>query len=182
MGGMMKNLLTKQAIINLIMASKGTTFATLQTSTTVKMNKTAVVEFVMNGEKQTEKVSNPYHGNITKASRVNVLLNGTYKNAMTKALRQIGELSDTEEYEPKQRAWGERVDGSAIIEHNGGFYLDCRPLHVYETEYFLNGSPINKKEFEMFMPKKKDSVVTSVSYKLDSIVEMNFNHETYKVA
>jgi len=151
-----------------------------------KTNGTAIMTLVVETSMDSSmyKKDNPYIGRTTKESKVNVILQSSYANAMTKAYRKYGILSETETFIPQQRTWGERVDNSAIIEHKGNFYLECRILNPLGTTYKVDGVEADKEEFKAYMKpyNNYDSLVYVRTYKLSSIKEIHYNQNVYKVA
>lgn len=149
-------------------AFKGNTFVGLDTETVVPLK----------GGK-----SNPMQGKVTKrviGSKVqifgNVHQNG-YGNMV--ARRLVAEGKDPEEFELGQLKWGQRVPGSAFIEHKGAYYVQVIFQEAGNVEYFLDGQMIAKSDIVGLDEKEPnpnsqgglDNKVIVRTYKLDSIVE-----------
>jgi len=149
-------------------AFKGNTFVGLDTETVVPL---------LGGR------DNPMKGKVTKrviGSKVqifgNVHQNG-YGNMV--ARRLVAEGKDPEEFELGSLKWGQRVPGSAFIEHKGAYYVQVIFQEAGEVSYFLNGQPIAKGDIIGLNERepKEDSQgglenkVVVRTYKLDSIIE-----------
>ena len=96
--------------------------------------------------------SNPMQGRVTKrmvGANVMVFTNeksNGYENMVYRRL--IAEGKDPSEFELSERAWGERVPGLPIVEHNGEQYLEVIFLRPGEVTYELDGNPITKDKIE----------------------------------
>jgi hypothetical protein len=134
----------------LVETVKGTTFAGLDTLTSVSLK---------GGKK------NPMQGRVTKrTTNANIMLfsNSTVNGyeAMVKR-RMLKEGKDPDTFQVKPRAWGQRVGNSPFIEHNGKYYLECIFVSGGKSEYFLDGQPIEKENIEgLEEPKEKTEETT----------------------
>lgn len=111
---------------------KGGTFVGLDTETVEKLK----------GGK-----SNPFQGRITKrvtGSTVMVFGNtesNAYENMVKRRLQKEGK--DPEDFQLKPRAWGQRIAGTAFVEHKGEHYIEVIFMHAGDVEYFLDGKPLD---------------------------------------
>ena len=122
---------------SLVESVKGTTFAGLDTLTSVSLK---------GGKKNTMQ------GRVTKrTTNANIMLfsNSSVNGyeAMVKR-RMLKEGKDPETFTVKPRAWGNRIGTSPFIEHNGKHYLECIFVSSGKSEYFLDGNPIAKEDIE----------------------------------
>ena len=76
--------------------------------------------------------------------------------------------------ELKQRPWGERINNTPLITHKGNVYVECVYLKAPKSEYFLDGSPIEKRLVEGLKPSKPSSGndVVLRTLKLNSITRL----------
>lgn len=155
---------------------QGSTFVGLDTETVVKLK---------GGKK------NEMQGRVTKRMvGANTMLftnsntNG-YQNMVKKRLESEGK--DPESFELKPRAWGTRIANTPFVEHKGTHYLETIFLNSGETEYFLDGKPIEKDEIEGLPAERStnaeaqgglDNQVTLRTFKVDSITSIRVNGET----
>lgn len=87
---------------------------------------------------------NPHKGSITKiTSKVRgIILEKTngYHNLVFKRLIQEG--IDPSSYQPSERRWGEHIDNTPLIVHNGNLYLQVITIGRGESRYFCNNKPV----------------------------------------
>jgi len=159
-------------------------FATFTAETTPRMRKT---------EDGRGTPYNEFHdddGNclVTKRSRVNVTINFNYGNSVNyQRERENGE--DHEPFEPEPRQWGERVEGTPLVEHKGSFYLEAKVENVLETEYIgPNGNVIPREDMEEYLYSSSGSSRQGVEdpvilrdYKLKSIRQISVNGDDFIV-
>ncbi len=88
-------------------------------------------------------------------------------------------------YEAKPRAWGVRLKDCPLVEHKGGFYLelffDNGKSKSRNLGYFLNGKEIDKETVKNAMLPKKEETIIYRNYSLESILEIKFGGNRYKV-
>lgn len=131
-------------LVKALMEVKGATPATFIAVTPVKMNK-----------KNKEKEPNPYHNLVFKRQKANVFINFDYTKSVNRARDKEG---NDEEFVAKKRAWGEKVDGTPIITHNGKYYLETRFLgYEPQIEYLKENVAIDKSLFESFLPPERST-------------------------
>ena len=154
--------------------------ATITAITEVKMNKFGVVE----GLKQ----PNPFLTRATKKVTSNVFIGFIYANSVNNALAKEGKTAD---FVPSERAWGQKIKGTCLVEHKGAYYLECRFMNDTKPEYFLDGKPSTKETFSAFMTEKTatgnaehqglEKEIILRDYKLASIAEIKVAGEHYIV-
>ena len=173
--------LTKDQLVATIAAVKGTTFATLETSTEPAMRKTG----------------NPYVGRVRKISKgLNVQIGAIYENAVNRQAGREGN-PDAGEFVAEKLAYGSWLVPHKIIEHKGEYQIrvTCNP-HMKPTEvvYTLDGEPVSAEtlaEIKSFEPDKKSSgrqeafgverEVVPRNYKLESITSIKINGTLYRI-
>lgn len=116
-------------------------------------------EVVMVTEPGMRKTNNNFLGKVEKVCRLNVNFGGIYKKAVEKKMSK----EDIEgEFTPAPLPWGKHWEGSKIIiEHNGNFYAQMRPMRadavIYrwkDTKEELNETDL--AELKTFFPVKKE--------------------------
>lgn len=116
---------------------KGGTFVGMDTETTP----------VLKGGKK-----NPMQGRvrkIMKGATVMVFSNAetnAYEAMVQRRLQQEGK--STEDFKLSPRAWGQRLQGTAYVEHKGKWYLEAIFLHSGRVQYTLDGESIDKAAIE----------------------------------
>lgn len=163
-------IMTSQELYNAIASIKGVTFASVVTLTDPDMNKT----------------NNPFYGKVKKYSRASILIgNWSYENSVKKQATREGLDADDIEIQP--RKWGNRIQGTSIVEHKGNFYLEAKIEKYIDVHYVdENGVTIDKELLKPFLRKHNDSgtqvdiekKIQLRDIKFESIVEMKFNGTT----
>lgn len=162
-------------IHTLLDSIRGNTFASMDTITEVKLK---------GGRK------NPMLGRVTKhttGNRVQLFTSFRgYKNMVNRRLEAEGKTPD---FEPKPLPWGQRVEDSPLIEHNGKFYIQMIFQKGGESTYYLDNKVIDKSAIEGFDEKEitsgrqnledENSVIVR-TFALDSIREIRMMGETVK--
>jgi len=137
------------------------------------------------------KTSGMGGGRIRKRSYAQIVLGGSYENAVNKAIVKEGIENgkrEVEYFEPLPRKWGVRIDGTPLVEHKGKTYVEARVLKVLKTEYFFDGNPVDKTDIDRFLLPHKEGVRQGLDnpiiwrdYNVDSIVNLTLNGETIEV-
>lgn len=123
--------------------TKGCKAVSIVLNTVPKMNK--------NVEKG---VPNPYYGRVTKRAYYGVLIGFNYENSVNNQLFREGKEGD---FEAVARAYGEHVEGTPVIEHNGKFYLQCKLQRTISTQFYVDGEPVEESVVEPYIVKSKPS-------------------------
>lgn len=148
-----------------LLESRGNKFVTLKTRTPVQMNKT----------------DNPFHGRVEKISDINGMIGFKFQNSVNAQLARDGEDAD---FVAGPRKWGERREGTPLVEHKGAFYLEVKVEHAGQPTYLLDSEPITPEQFaelEDFLPPPKNETVVLRDYKLDRIIQLNMDGHQYSV-
>lgn len=139
--------------------------------------------------------ANPQKGRVTKrtiGSNVVIFQNKQTNgyDAMVKR-RLEAEGKDPESFELGPRAWGTRLFGLPLVEHekNGElkYYFEVIFMKAGKSEYFLDGQPIAKEDIIGLPSKVEDdggqggleNKVIIRTYALDSIIAIRINHEEH---
>jgi hypothetical protein len=164
----MKNT-KRENLLNILSTVKGTSAVSFNTTTSVKMNKT----------------NNPYHGRVTKVSKVNGIVGFNYKNSCNNQLEREGKEKN---FKPQSRKWGKHDEKiPCVINHtnkNGEFkqYVNLKVQSTSDKpKYFLDDEPINKEVIKDFLPQSKkpntqkniDDEIVVRDYDVDSIDGMS---------
>lgn len=169
--------ITKNELAAKIIGMRGVSFARAKTVTEPDMNKTG----------------NPFHGLVEKVSDVRGIVgNWNYARSVQ---NQLDRESIDVEFVPHERKWGNRIEGTGIVEHKGKMYVEMKVEGTgSEPEYRWKNSGILLTESELSELKKflrksaapatQESIEKKIvlrDYKLDSIVEFNFQNEKFKI-
>ena len=93
---------------------------------------------------------NAMAGRVTKVMRGATVM--VFTNSETNAYdamvrrRLAEEGKDPESFELGERVWGERIQGTPFVEHNGRHYLETIFMKPGVVEYELDGAPIDKSD------------------------------------
>jgi hypothetical protein len=164
------------------------TFATLTTITDAPMN----------------KGNNPFYGRVKKQTTINVTLNFIYANSVNNQRikeSQFGEKkaqSDIREeiglaadvFVPHARKWGERIQGTTLVQHKGGVYVEYKANGKPQSvEYLLDGNKVDKSEVALYLKEansnkehqgvEKEIILRDVN--INNIKEIVLNKETYSI-
>lgn len=157
------------ALLNSI---NGNTFAAMDTITDVKLK---------GGKK------NPFQGRVVKRTTGNrVQLFTSYKGYQNMVNRRLAAEGKVADFESKPLPWGQRVDDSPIIEHNGKFYLQVIFQKGGESEYLVDNKVVFKDTIEGLDEKPiqsgrqgldDENTVVVRTFALDSIREIRMMGE-----
>jgi hypothetical protein len=133
---------------------------------------------------------NPMQGRVTKqmiGATVMCFSNtdsNAYENMVKRRLEREGKNADTFTLSP--RAWGQRITGTAFVEHNGKHYIEAIFLRAGTVEYFLDGAPIDPANIEGLQDKTEaeqggleDKVIIR-TFALDSVLALRVNGNEYR--
>ena len=82
-------------------------------------------------------------------------------------------------FDVKPRQWGQRIDGTPLVELRGKYYLEAKCERVIEMDYYdQEGNKLDKEEMSQFLPKRKksstqdqlDGEVVLRDYSLDNLL------------
>lgn len=151
------------------------TFATITTVTEPKMN----------------KKGNPFYGRTKKRATSNVTLNFNYANSVNNQRNKEADLDkEPEIFVPHARKWGERIDGTCLVQHKGEVYAEMKfngkPSNI---EYFVDGQLTEKKELALWLTEPKSNAehqgvekeIILRDVKLSNIAEIKLKGEQYEI-
>lgn len=154
--------MNKSELIQVLKDYKGiSTFISMNTKTTVKLNKKNRVS----GEPC------PY-GDVFKTTYwSNLLVGAKYENRVNNLQEKQG---DERDFVAQSRTWGEHVS-QALIAHKDKFYIECYfdTCSTINSSYEdNNGNTLTYAELEHYMPIKSDNVVSIINVAIDNITSL----------
>lgn len=156
-----------------------TIFSRLLTATPASI--TAVTSPAMN------KGGNPFYGRIQKVETRHVMFNFNYTNSVN---NQRGKEGIEVPFQAHKRVWGEKIEGTPLVQHKGKFYVEAKPSGKAQvTTWLCDGSPIELSEIQKYLvvPKKSNLQGTEKEirvrdYSIDSIAEVKIQGRFYIVS
>lgn len=134
---------------------------------------------------------NPQQGRVTKVMTGATVMcfsntRGSAYDAMVKR-RLAAEGKDPDSFELGPRAWGQRIPGTAFVEHKGAHYLEVIFMRAGAVQYRLDGVPVDEAAIEG-LPQKRDSTgqgglenqVAIRTFGLDSITALRANGKEWQ--
>lgn len=169
---------THKELVGLLNEYKGVTFVSCSIESPVKMAK--------GGTRGREK--NEYFGKITKQSYLNGAVGFNYENSVNNQREREGQEAD---FEAKQRAWGQLLEGGKFVEHKGAFYLQLKVENVKDesVKYLNEGVIISKDKLAEWLPKRNvgtgrqatEQEIVIRDIKLANIKTIKFGKKEYEV-
>lgn len=136
-------------------------------------------------EPNLRKTNNPYFGRVQKYSRVNGVVGFNYERAVNSQRQREADPQTVEEAEAVPtfhalpRKWGQRIWGTALVEHKDNLYVEIKVERKIEHFYVVDGKLADDKQFaeiESFLQKKLPNVRQEVErevelrdYKLENV-------------
>lgn len=158
--------MTRKQFVEYLKEQQGATFATL----------TALVEPTIKSPKTSGMA-----GRIKKRSRINCTLNFIYGNSVNRQREREDKVAD---FTPNPRKWGQRIQGTTLVEHKGKVYVEAKVEKVYDTEYLLDNEPVSYEKIAEFLRPKSsksrqgtDKQVILRDYNVENITEVNMNRD-----
>lgn len=168
-------------LFQLLESVNGASFISLTTVTDVKLNKFTAGK---------GSAPNPHFGRIVKVTEgANVMVfsnkNVNAYDAMVKR-RLEAEGKSADDFKLGPRAWGTRLEGKPVVEHNGKYYLEVIFLKPGHSYYLMDGKRIEKADI-IGLPKEAEggeqggleNKVVIRTYAFDSIQKITINKDTY---
>lgn len=127
---------TEEQVREILLAFRGATPVTIVAETVPAMRKTG----------------NPFVGRVTKTSRVNGMIGWSYDHAVNaQLLREFG--PEAEPFRAFPRKWGVRIEGTPLVEHKGGYYLEIKVERSLAHEYRIDGIPVPDSTLSPYLSK-----------------------------
>lgn len=155
-------MLTVNELRDNLMAFKGAAIVTIHTDTEPAMNKTG----------------NPYVG-ARKKSSVNGMINWIYECAVNRQRIREGLTPDFQAY---PRKWGQRIQGTPLVEHNGKYYLEMKVQHA-DSIYYVGQMEIPSADITPYLrplSKTRQGVTREIilrDYALENIKGITYGGE-----
>jgi hypothetical protein len=125
------------------------------------------------------------HGAIKKRQKLQAIIGWNYASRLDRAAKREGKEI---EFEVQSRMWGERIDGTCLVEHKGALYVEAAPMRVQSTEYISeHGETIDANDIRDLIDHKAEQKSKSSTqeeltnevfvrdYKLDNIETLAAN-------
>lgn len=129
---------------------------------------------------------NPYRG-ATKVATVNGMLCWRYSRAVN---RQRGREERTPDFQALPRAWGVRLRGTPLVEHQGELYLELKVERVLHCRYeSAGGKAIDAGDIEPYLRRRPPGAsrqglereIVLRDYALANLVSVTFGSFRYVV-
>lgn len=163
--------LTYSQLVASLRQNKSCTAVTITSETIPKMRKT----------------NNPYFGMVRKVSRVNGLIGWEYENAVNNQREREGH---GEVFFSEPRAWGMKIGGTPLVQHNGEFYLELKVQKVLFTEYqHIEGHAVAPENLKPFLPERSgessrqetEKEIVLRDYKVSSLRQITYRGQNIDV-
>lgn len=131
------------------------------------------------------KKGNPFHGRVIKITRVNGWINWRYARAVNRQRVREHKRAD---FKAVQRSWGERLEGTPLVEHADQLYLDIkvqqrhvvyRDLETKEEIPWLTIKPFIRPPQKSKRQKLNQDVILR-DYHVENIAELRINGEVWR--
>ncbi len=138
------------------------------------------------------KGGNPFYGRLKKKSTANVQINFNYANAVNKVRDKETTELEVETFVPHARKWGERIQGTPLVQHKGQIYVEARFINSpSKTEFFCDGNLIDKTEVAQYLKEpnsnaehqgiQEENEVIVRDFKLSNIVAIKMMGEEFEI-
>ncbi len=161
--------LTVQQFIDMVLERRGAQIVTITTATEPKLKKT-----------------NPF-GVITKKSVVNGIIDYNYQAAVN---RQRDREGNNEQFTAAPRQWGQKVEGTPFVEHNGQYYLTIKvektdtPEYVDDHGHAVNHEDLLPHFYASSRGSGRQMVAAKIitrDYKLANVTAIKMRGATYMI-
>ena len=131
------------------------------------------------------KGNNPFYGRVKKQTVINVMLNFIYANSVNNQREKEG---NEQEFIPHARKWGERIQGTTLVQHKGSIYVEYKANGKPQSiEYFVDGTKVSKELISLYLTKsnsntehqgiEKEVILRDVN--INNIKAIKINKEEY---
>jgi Tol biopolymer transport system component len=160
--------ITRNQLVEIIEAQKGTEMVSVYIGTDPRMNKTG----------------NPYIGAM-KYQTLSGIVGYDYQNSVNAQLAREGKEAD---FVAEPRQWGVRVSPKWVM-HNDARYLTLKVQGSSAPTFILDGKEVDAEAIKPYLPKKKspatqadlEKKVKHTDIKIDNIISINMKGETFMV-
>jgi hypothetical protein len=135
---------------------------------------------------------NPMQGRVQKVMTGATVMcfsnaeSNAYENMVKRRLAAEGKNAESFVLSP--RAWGQRIAGTALVEHKGKYYFEAIFMRAGEVKYLLDGVEINKNDIEGLEEREAsaegqgglDNKVVLRTFALESVVALRTNGTEYR--
>ena len=135
-----------------------------------------------------KKTGNPFALPVMKRQSHNLCLCFEYERSVN---RQRGREGTEQAFEAQARKWGQRIEGTPLVEHKGKLYVTGKVEHTASDVIYRDalGHPLDPEAIAPFKPASRSSAahqgvdreVITRDWSLDSITRITLNHVTYLV-
>lgn len=123
-------------------------------------------------------------GTVFKISQVNGMIGYNYENSVNNQLEREGKERD---FQAESRPWGTRISPN-FVEHKGNHYLTIKvekttpPVYLDKDGNEIDRETLRAHEYAKSRSSRQgtENAVIHREYKLDSILSINMNKETYQ--
>lgn len=123
---------------------------------------------------------------VEKWSRRNCIIGFIYGNSVN---YQRERENKTPDFTALPRKWGQRIQGTPLVEHNGNVYLETKVQRVLDSQYVVDGRFVADYEVEPHLRagsgddgrQDLENPVVLRDFKLENIMSVNMFGESYVV-
>jgi len=149
------------------------------------VSRPTIVTLLTVTEPALRKADNPYFGRVHKFTRVNGVVGFSYQNSVNNQRQREASPDTIEEAEAVPtfhalpRKWGQRIQGTALVEHKDSVYVEVKVEKIVDHFYTVDGKLVGEKQFdeiESFLQKKSPSARQEVErevvlrdYKIENV-------------
>lgn len=184
--------ITREELLSLLLNTSGASIVTL-TYTTGPSSRM----------RKTKPTTNPWwdkpnkRWTIEKTSRVQGMVGASYKNAVNNQLLREAEEAglspdEVEEFEPQERYWGSRIEGTPLVQHvkdgETRYYLEILKFRTLDFGWFDEEGEVDEDDVDPFIRERSqpDSQPTEKEIRLrdirlDHIDRISINGEKFEI-
>jgi len=161
---------TRDELVSILMKRKGATIVSIDADTDARLR----------------KKGNP-HGSCRKLTSLVGMIGWNYSNSINNQRAREGH---TGHFTAEPRAWGTRIEGTPLVEHNGNYYLEVKVERILEVTYVrdLDGNVVDYGDIEFFLPPKRvneraetEKNIYPTDYAIENIKRIKLDGVLYEV-
>jgi hypothetical protein len=159
-------MLTLEQLRDNLLALKGSAIVTINAETLPAMRKTG----------------NPY-ASAVKVSAVNGVINWIYEAAVNRQRTRENLEADFRSY---PRKWGQRIQGTPLVEHKGNYYLEMKVQGACST-YYVGTQEVSHNDITPYLrplSPSRQGVTREIilrDYALENIKSITYRGETIEI-